>query len=276
MRSSSDNGEYLPTSDCSLSDEGEGGVTNQFDWSTVDLCKVYDEQTEFCIVIEKGKLSLLKELLEYIKNNPITYPCGKVIYLIAGCGSEKIKGMKLSLLSRAVLKNNLDIVALLFETLRGYDLVACEKVFSLRFGDGKYTIMHQAVELSSLEIVYYLINTFIKIKALQGLTGDAAWSSLIEILNIRNSVNATPLDVAFTEYARVGHSDSLKILCYLVQYVDPWCYMESKHSFMLHVVAQCSNKERLEGMINVIIEGSKRMANRQDKEMVYKIVHLYR
>ncbi|MDN5246783.1 MAG: ankyrin repeat domain-containing protein [Candidatus Cardinium sp.] len=249
-----------------------GNRVDQLDWSNVDLCKVTNQKTVFCETIDSYDIDQLNALLTYLKRDPVKYPYDKVIYLIAGCGSKKIKGMRMSLLFRSVFKQDLDIIDLLFETLSYYDLNACAQAFFIPFGAGKYTMLHQAVESSNLETVMCLIAHYIETKKKQGVEPSVLSNSLIEVLNIKNAINETPLDLAFGTY-HLSFVENSAMIQYLAAYGDPLSQIDLGDKSALYAAAKRGNGTQLPIMIDAIRAGSKKMYDRKDIDMVRKIVN---
>ncbi|MEF2228591.1 MAG: hypothetical protein V3581_00885 [Candidatus Cardinium sp.] len=216
-----------------------GMCHDHFNWSTSDLCEVHDKKTALCQVIEMGEIDLLDRLLGYIELDLTKYPLEKVIYLITGCGNATIIGMKIPLLTRAVVKGDLDVLKLLFaklryyvdclERLRGVDVGALyQKVFCSRFGPGKFTLIQEAVNACDLapDMVAYLIDTYTSLitEAVGKQNQVAAWNRvfgyLLECLNIKNKVGATPFELACENYYYGIPESGIPMTC-LAQYGDP-------------------------------------------------------
>ncbi|WP_162789964.1 hypothetical protein [Cardinium endosymbiont of Sogatella furcifera] len=244
-----------------------GMCHDHFDWSTSNLCKVYDKKTTLCQVIEMGDIDLLDRLLGYIERDLIKYPPEKVIYLITGCGNATITGMKIPLLTRAVVKGDLDILKLLFAKLhnyvdflersRGVDVEALyQEVFCSRFGPGKFTLIQEAVNACDLapEMVAYLIDTYTFL-----ITGTArqqnqvaAWNRvfgyLLEFLSIKNKAGATPLDMAREYYVYEMPESAAPLTC-LAQYGDPTHPTYVKQRGILFAKAALGNSNNFRAIV---------------------------
>lgn len=213
------------------------GCPYHFNWSQSNLCPVLDKKTALFQAIEMGNIDLLSLFLEYIQGDLVKYPPEKVICLIAGCGSETIRGMQIPLLIRAVVKGDLDALELLFATLHDYfGFIECfrggnvgalyKEVFCSRFGPGKFTLIQEAVNACDLvpEMVAYLINKYQDLVTARLHNQVAAWeyllfNDLLECLSIKNKAGATPFEMARENYAYGIPKSASPLMC-LAQYEE--------------------------------------------------------
>lgn len=268
------------------------------DCSKLDLLAMNHRSNLLYKAIDSNNINMLQRLLKEIKSNPIKYPPKKIIELIACPKSGK---EKIPLLIRAINRshnhglNHTAILELLFETLRYYDLSACEEVFLVKFGSGKYTIIHQAIHVHNSKIMVYLIEKYIKTKQDQGVEYFAALSGMYNILCTTNKNKETPLEMALLDYnflhAKRNLAYDIKLelnknpqeildivqylvgyMQYLATYIDNRFKIASCFNNMFHEIAERCDINMLNNTVAIITERLKIINKPQYKEIIHNIV----